>query len=148
MMTQTLTVKKHKRSNRKVHRMSQFRLRQVMRHKLPLHGIKFRERSEAYTSKVGGGALSKPMGLDIHKASAYAFAVKVIDYPKFMLLRGVLPNEGDGSPRQRLSEGSGLTALHQLGLVHDEASAEATPQFMGWGGGVEPFQDTILQVKI
>lgn len=118
---------------RKVNRMSQFKLRQVMRYKLPLNGVKFQERSEAYTSKVGE-VLSKPMGLDVHKASAYAFADKVIDYPKFALLRGVLPNEGDGIPRQGLSGGSGLTALHQANLVHDEARAEATPKSLVWAG--------------
>lgn len=143
----TLAVKGHRYSNRKIHRMSQFRLRQVLRYKLPLNGVRFQERSEAYTSKVGK-VLSKPMGLDIHKASAYAFAVKVVNYPKFTFLRSVLPNEGDGSPRQRLSGGSGLTALHQPnGLVHNEAKAEATPQYMV-GVGVEPFTCHVLQVNV
>lgn len=142
-----LIVKGHKRSNRKIHRMSQFRLRQVMRYKLPFNGVKFSERSEAYTSMVGK-TLSKPMGVDIHKASAYAFAVKVIDYPKFTFLRGVLSNEGDGILRRRLSGGSGLTALRQQALAHDEARAEATPKFLVWAGGFEPLQNHILQVKV
>lgn len=144
----TLTVKGHKRSNRKIHRMSQFRLRQIMRYKLPLNGVKFRERSEAYTSKVGR-TLSEPMGLDVHKASAYAFAVKVINYPYFTFLRGVRANEGDGSPSTRLSGGSGLTVLYQAqGLVHDEARAEATPKSLVWAGGSEPSQNHILQVRV
>lgn len=137
----------HSIKSRKIQRMSQFKLRQVLRYKLPLNGVDFKERSEAYTSKVGR-VLSTPMGLDVHKASAYAFAIKVTDYPTFMFLRGALSNEGDGILRQRLSAGSGLTALHQLGLVHDEGSTpEATPQFMGWGGG-NPFRTTILQTGV
>jgi IS605 OrfB family transposase len=140
---------KSRRANKKIHRMSHFRLRQVMGYKLPLGGVRFSERSEAYTSKAGE-KLSKPFGLDIHKASAYAFAVKVIDYPTFMFLRGVPLNEGDGSPSTGLSGGSGLTAPCQANcLTRDEASlAEATPQFMGWGGGFEPFQPTVLRVEV
>lgn len=137
----------HAIKGRKIQRMSQFKLRQTFRYKLPLNGVRFDECSEAYTSKVGK-VLSKPMGLDIHKASAYSFAVKIIDYQTFTFLRSVLSNEGGGSLRQRLSEGSGLTALHQLGLVHDEGlTPEATPCFMGQGGG-EPFNTNILQVKV
>jgi hypothetical protein len=129
--------------------MSQHRLRQVMRYKLPLSGVKFSERSEAYTSKVGK-KLSKPLGLDIHKASAYAFAIKVIDYPTFMFLRGVRANEGDGSPSTGPSGGSGLTVPCQGdSLTRDEAEmAEATPQFMGWGGGFKPFQTTVLRLEV
>jgi IS605 OrfB family transposase len=142
---------KNRKANKKIHRMSHFRLRQVMGYKLPLSGVRFSERSEAYTSKVGK-KLSKPLGLDIHKASAYAFAIKVIDYPTFMFLRSVPSDEGDGSLRRWLSGGSGLTAPCQANcLTRDEASAEeaeATPQFMGWGGGLEPFQATVLQVRV
>jgi IS605 OrfB family transposase len=142
---------KGRRANRKIHRMSQFRLRKVMGYKLPLEGVRLSERSEAYTSKVGE-RLSKPLGLDIHKASAYAFAIKVIDYPTFMFLRGVRADEGDGSPSTWLSGGSGLTAPCQANrLACDEASteeAEATPQFMGWGGGFEPFRTTVLRLEV
>jgi IS605 OrfB family transposase len=113
-----------RRANRKIHRMSQFKLRQVMRYKLPLNGVKFGERSEAHTSKIGE-VLSRPMGLDVHKASAYAFAVKVIDHHLFTLLRGVLSNEGDGILRQWQSGGSGPTAPHQTqGLVRDEVLSD------------------------
>jgi IS605 OrfB family transposase len=140
---------KNRRANRKIHRVSQFRFRQVMGYKLPLSGVKFSERSEAHTSKVGE-KLSKPLGLDIHKASAYAFAIKVIDYPTFMFLRGVRADEGDGSPSTGPSGGSGLTAPRQGNpLACDEASlAEATPQFMGWGGGFKPFQTTVLRLEV
>jgi hypothetical protein len=129
--------------------MSQFKLRQVMRYKLPLSGVRFSERSEAQTSKVGE-KLSKPLGLDIHKASAYAFAIKAIDYHTFAFLRGAPLDEGDGSLRRRLSGGSGLTAPCQANrLARDEAEeAEATPQFMGWGGGFGPFHTTVLQVEV
>jgi len=53
-----------------------------MAYKLPMNGIRYDERSEAYTSKVGA-KLSKPLGPDVHKTSAYAFAIKVTDYPSF-----------------------------------------------------------------
>jgi IS605 OrfB family transposase len=113
-----------RRANRKIHRMSQYKLRQVMRYKLPLSGVRFSERSEAQTSKVGE-KLSKPLGLDIHKASAYAFAIKAIDYHTFAFLRGAPLDEGDGSPRRWLSGGSGLTAPHQTqGLVRDEVLSD------------------------
>ena len=103
-----------------------------------LSGVRYRERSEALTSKIGRN-LSRPLGLDIHKSSAYAFAMKVIDYPTFKLLSGVRANEGDGSLSTRLSGGSGLTALRQQALVRDEALLpEATPRYMVEAGRLSP----------
>ena len=150
----TLYCKSHRKANRKVQGMNQFAMRQIMSYKLPLKGVKYRERSEGRTSQVGS-KLSKPFGLDVHKASAYAFAVKVIDNPSFTFLRGVRADEGDGIPSVGLSGGSGLTALHQIqmNLVHDELRTnvrdEATPN-LGKGGRLEfePFQTHILQVKV
>lgn len=155
----TLTAKGRRHQNRKVHRMSQFELRRVMRYKVPLGGVRFRERSEAYTSKIGR-TLSGPMGLDVHKAAAYALAVKVIDYGSFKKLRsslwdgkfsrGVRAGEGDGSPSSRLSAGSGPTAPRQAsGLARDEAKAEATPRsLVGAGKPLGFLQTHILQVKV
>lgn len=149
---------RRRRANRKIHRMCQFEIRRVMSYKLPLRGVSYRERSEAYTTRVGE-VLSRPMGLDVHKAAAYAFAVKVADYERFRELRssvrdekfprGVRADEGDGSFSARLSAGSGLTAPRQAShLARDEAKAEATPRFLVGAGGTEPLQPHILQVKV
>jgi len=147
----TLHSKGRRKTNRKAYGMNQFRLRQIMDYKLPLNGVRYYERSEAYTSKVGA-KLVEPLGLDVHKAAAYAFAIKVIDYPQFLFLRGVRADEGDGIPSVGLNEGSGSTILHQVQcLMHNELGtmpSEATPN-LGKGGWLqEPFQTDILQVKV
>jgi len=154
----TLTSKKHRHANRRVHRMSQFKFRQVSAYKLPLSGVKYSEHSEAYTSKVGR-TLSKPLGLDVHKASAYAFAIKVMDYKSFTcFLRGGRLHEGDGILNAQRSGGK-LANSHTLGLqrlgVPFKAYAYsyafgATPQCKGWGGGfqAESLHASILQVKV
>ncbi len=124
-----------------------------MRYKLPLNGVRYSDRSESYTSKVGV-KLSRPLGLDIHKASAYAFAIKVIDYPSFTFLRGVHANEGNGIPSMGLNGGSGPTALHQTtGLVHNDLHTqicnETTPKIKVWAeGSVESFNHTVLRVGV
>jgi IS605 OrfB family transposase len=149
----TLYCKGHRRTNRKVQGMNQYRMRQILRYKLPLRGIRYRDMSEAYTTQVGR-RLSRPLGVDVHKAAAYAFSVKVIDYPSFTFLHNVHANEEDGILSMRLNEGSEPTAPHQAtGLVcndlHAGACEEATPNFLG-KGGLEPnqFQTHILQVKV
>ena len=150
----TLYRKGRKRVNRKVQGMSQFAMRQIMSYKLPLKGIRYRERSEGYTSQIGS-KLSRPLGLDVHKASAYAFAIKVIDYPSFTFLRGVRADEGDGILSTWLNGGSGLTALHQvrMNLMRDELlraparNEEATPN-QGKGGGGNSLQNRIIQVTV
>jgi IS605 OrfB family transposase len=151
----TLYATGHRKANRKVQEMNQFRMRQIMTYKLPLNGVRYSGRSEAYTSKVGG-TLSKPLGLDAHKASAYAFAIKVIDYVSFTFLRSVHADEGDGILSMRLNGGSELTAPHQAnrnGLMcndsHARACEEATPNFLGKGGlASNQFQTHILQVRV
>jgi IS605 OrfB family transposase len=149
----TLHCKGHRHLNRKTQGMNQYTMRQVMAYKLPLNGVKYNERSEAYTSKVGR-KLSKPLGLDVHKASAYAFSVKVIDYPSFTFLRSVHANEEDGILSMRLNGGNEPTVLHQTltGLVHNEAGllpAEATPQHkVGAGEITMSLPIHILQVKV
>ena len=149
----TLYCKRHRRTNRKVQGMNQFRMRQILRYKLPLRGVRYRDMSEAYTTQVGR-KLSRPLGLDVHKAAAYAFSVKVIDYPSFTFLRSVHANEEDGILSMRLNEGSEPTAPHQAtGLVCDDSHAgaceEATPNPLGKGGlASSQFQTHILQVKV
>jgi len=149
----TLHSKGHNNANRKTQSMNQYAMRQIMAYKLPMNGIRYDERSEAYTSKVGA-KLSKPLGLDVHKASAYAFAIKVTDYPSFTFLRSVHADEDDGSLSMRLSGGSEPTVLHQarVGLVHGEAGllpAEATPQFKVGAGDITMSLPThILHVKV
>ena len=112
-----------RRANRKIKCIPHHKLGQILEHKC---GAK--RRSEACTTKLGE-KLSPLVGLDVHKCSAAAFALKVLDYEAFKALRsssdeiprGVAPDGGVGSPRRWLSAGSGLTALHQAqGLVHDE----------------------------
>jgi IS605 OrfB family transposase len=139
--------------NRRVQGMNQYAMREVMRYKLPLDGVRFRERSEANTSKLGA-VLSKPLGLDVHKAAAYAFAVKVADYDLFKsFLRGVHADEGDGIPSIGLSGGSEQTALHQswrTWLMHNDplSGGEATPNQGKGGVGHADLQTPILQVKV
>ena len=110
-------------ANRKVKRIPHHKLGQTLEHK-----CRAKRRSEAYTTKVGE-KISPLAGLDVHKCSAAAFALKVLDYETFKSLRsspdeiprGVAPNEDGGSPRCRLSAGSGPTAPHQVGdLVRNE----------------------------
>jgi len=140
-------------ANRKTQGMNQYAMRKIMAYKLPLNGVRYSERSEAYTSKVGR-ELSKLLGLDVHKASAYAFSVKVIDYPSFTFLRSVHADEDDGSLSMRLNGGSEPTVLHQarVGLVHNEAGllpAEATPQHKVGAEDITMSLPThILQVKV
>ena len=149
----TLHSKGRSRANRKTQGMNQYAMRQIMAYKLPMNGVRYRERSEAYTSKVGR-KLSKPLGLDVHKAAAYAFSVKVIDYTSFTFLRSVHANDEDGIQSMRLNGGSEPTVLHQarVSLVHNEAGllpAEATPQHkVGAEDTTMSLPTHILQVKV
>jgi hypothetical protein len=149
----TLRLRGCNHANRKTQGMNQYAMRKIMAYKLPLNGVRYSERSEAYTSKVGR-ELSKLLGLDVHKASAYAFSVKVIDYPSFTFLRSVHADEDDGSLSMRLNGGSESTVLHQarVGLVHNEAGllpAEATPQHKVGAEDITMSLPThILQVKV
>jgi len=103
------------RFNRRVQGMNQFQLRQILEYKLPMKAVSYTELSEAYTSKLGT-RLSKPLGLDVHKAASYAFAIKAANYPFFKSLlnrvifsSGVSAYEGDGIPSTRPSWGSPQT---------------------------------------
>lgn len=97
-------------ANRSVKSIPHYKFRKILEYKLPMRGIPFKVRSEAYTSKLGR-ELGEMLGLDIHKSSAYAFALKVIEYHFFMLLHGVLSDDRMEAGGRGLSVGSGLTAL-------------------------------------
>jgi len=97
----------NKNANRKVKNMPQYKFRKTLK-KLERKGIKVEEKSEKNTSKVGE-KISSLVGLDIHKCSAIAFALKCISYNLFRhlitLLSVVSPDEGDGSPRGERKRG-------------------------------------------
>jgi len=151
----------HSRFNRRIQGMNQYAMRQIMAYKLPLKGRIFTELSENNTTKLGR-RLSKPVGLDVHKASAYAFAVKAVDYPRFeSLLRDVTflhefcAYEEDGIPSMGQVEGSEHTVPHQslTRLMCNELGiplkpSEATPNQGTGGWPHRPAQTSILQVKV
>jgi len=97
----------NKKANREVKNMPQYKFRQALK-KLERRGIKVEEKSEKNTTKVGE-KISALVGLDVHKCSAIAFAVKSINYNLFRklmtLLSVVSPDEGDGSQRGRRKRG-------------------------------------------
>jgi len=97
----------NRKANRKVKNMSQHKFRQTLK-KLERRGIKVEEKSEKNTTRVGE-KISPLVGLDVHKCSAIAFALKSINYNLFRhlitLLSVVSPDEGDGSQRGRRKRG-------------------------------------------
>jgi len=97
----------NKKANREVKNMPQYKFRKTLK-KLERKGIKVVEKSEKNTSKVGK-KISPIVGLDVHKCSAIAFALKCISRNLFKnlitLLSVVSSNEGDGSPRGRRRRG-------------------------------------------
>ncbi len=101
-----------KKATRKIRQMPQYKFRQLLK-RLELQGIKVRERSEAYTSKLGD-VISQIVGYDIHKCAAIMFALKVINYDLFNQLKtflfGVPSYEAYGRRRRRRRRESGLTA--------------------------------------
>ena len=108
----TSNFKSHRKANRIVHQMPQLKLRKWIKHICMKNCVRCEERSEAYTTKVGH-ILSLIFGLDVHKCSAIAFALKLLDFPLFKLLSGVTSNEGDGSLRGRQKRGSSPTGTAQ-----------------------------------
>lgn len=115
---------RNRKANRKVKNMPQHKLRRALK-KLRMRGIAVIESSEAYTSKVGR-KLSPLLGIDVHKAAAIAFCIKLIDDDLFESMRrnppGVASDEGDGSLRGRRGAGCGPTAPRQSqrGLAGDD----------------------------
>jgi len=108
----TSKFKSHRKANRIVHQMPQFKLRKWIKHICVKNGVRCEERSEANTTKVGR-MLSLIFGLDVHKCSAIAFALKLSDFHVFKLLSGVSSYEGEGSPRGRQRRGSSPTGTAQ-----------------------------------
>ena len=108
----TSKFKSHRKANRMVHQMPQFKLRKWIKHICVKNGVRCEERSEAYTTKVGR-MLSLIFGLDVHKCSAIAFALKLSDYHVFKLLSGVSSNDVNGRRRGRRRRGSSLTGTAQ-----------------------------------
>ncbi len=148
------------RFNRRVQGMNQYAVREVMRYKFPNAGVGFQEHSEAHTSVVGR-EIKMPLGLDVHKASAYAFAVKALDYGRFRSLRNGLTvlhefcaDEGDGIPSAGRVGGSEQTVPHQslTRLMCSELGIpllrEATPKQGKGGVACGDLQSSILQVKV
>jgi len=141
--------------------MNQYAMRQIMRYELPLRGLAFTELSENNTTKLGR-TLSTLLGLDVHKAAAYAFALKATDYPCFQsLLRDVTflhefcAYEEDGIPSMRQVGGSEHTVPHQslTRLMCNELGiplrpSEATPNQGKGDWPHRPAQTSILQVKV
>ncbi len=154
-------------ANRSIKQMPQYRFRQILKYKLALQGIPVEERSEAYTSKVGL-KLAPLIGLDVHKASAILFALKVLDYSSFKALRssaydevhprGVRADEANGRQSSRRSVGGGLTALPKTavwGTVMPPPGGgghPATPGSWGLSGFAEGLKPNLahktLRIKI
>lgn len=135
----TQCFKGNRGANRKIKRVPHHKLGSILDYKCSA-----KKRSEAYTTKLGK-ELSPLVGLDVHKCAAAAFALKVLDYESFKVLcsslnetpRGATSDEGDGSPRRRLSAGSGPTALHQAqSLMHDEILADGGYSAIPGSGGL------------
>jgi len=157
----TLYSKNRNHANRKVQGMNQYAMRQIMAYKLPMNGIRYSKRSEANTTKLGR-RLSKPLGLDVHKASAYAFAIKVTDYESFTsLLRlgrmhdggGILSAHRSGDKR---ANGPTSAAVRVVGVPFKAYGYAyscvfgATSQCKGWDGRrvLPSSKAPILQVKV
>jgi len=125
--------KSHRKANRMVHQMPQYKLRKWIKHICVKNGVKCEERSEANTTKVGR-ILSHIFGLDVHKCAAIAFALKLSDFSLFKLLSVVSSNEDNGSLRGRRKRGSSPTGTAQ----HDERMkcwAAMMPSFLVVGRG-------------
>jgi IS605 OrfB family transposase len=122
--------KNTRKANRKVHRIPQYKFCSIMNYKLPMQGVVFQVKSEAYTTKLGN-AISPLIGLDVHKSSSICFALKQVDYNLFReLLQGVSKNEGNGIPMGKLTEGSRLILPHVRAIFHAMKETEATRQFL------------------
>ncbi|MCW7079586.1 MAG: hypothetical protein OCU16_00595 [Candidatus Methanospirare jalkutatii] len=108
----TSNFKSHRKANRIVHQMPQFKLRKWIKHICVKNGVRCEERSEANTTKVGR-MLSHILGLDVHKCSAIAFALKLSDFHVFKLLSGVSSYDVNGRRRGRRRRGSSPTGKAQ-----------------------------------
>ena len=146
----------NKKANREVKNMPQYKFRKTLK-KLERKGIKVVEKSKKNTSKVGK-KISPIVGLDVHKCSAIAFAVKSISRNLFKnlitLLSVVSSNEGDGSPRGRRRRGKRANCPRPgLSIMRFWASPQSGYSAMPGSWGLS-FMDglkggfTCLRVKI
>ena len=146
----------NKKANREVKNMPQYKFRKTLK-KLERKGIKVIEKSEKNTTKIGE-KISPLVGLDVHKCSAIAFAVKSISYNLFRhlitLLSVVSSNEGDGSPRGRRRRGKRANCPRPgLSIMRFWASPQSGYSAMPGSRGLS-FMDglkggfTCLRVKI
>jgi len=126
----TSKFKSHRKANRIVHQMPQFKLRKWIKHICVKNGVRCEERSEANTTKVGRRILSNILGLDVHKCAAIAFALRLSDFHVFKLLSGVSSNEGDGSLRGRRRRGSSLTGTVQHDFIRMKCWAAMMPSLL------------------
>jgi len=126
-----------RKANRQIHQLPQYKFRHLLMQQLTKRGIQVQERSEAYTSKLGE-KIAPLLGLDIHKAAAISFGLKILNYSQFRtLLSEVRSNEDSGSLRAKHRRGSELTAPYQsaLTLVSDETHSSGDyPAILGSGG--------------
>ncbi|MCW7075591.1 MAG: hypothetical protein OCU24_07085 [Candidatus Methanospirare jalkutatii] len=130
----TSKFKSHRKANRIVHQMPQFKLRKWIKHICVKNGVRCEERSEAYTTKVGR-MLSHILGLDVHKCAAIAFALKLSDFPLFKLLSVVSSNDVNGRRRGRRKRGSSLTGTAQHDFrIRMKCWAAMMPSLMRVGG--------------
>ena len=129
----TSKFKSHRKANRMVHQMPQLKLRKWIKHICVKNDVRCEERSEANTTKVGR-MLSLIFGLDVHKCSAIAFALKLSDFHVFKLLSGVSSYDVNGRRRGRRRRGSSPTGTAQ----HEKRMkcwAAMMPSFLVVGGG-------------
>ena len=131
----TSKFKSHRKANRIVHQMPQFKLRKWIKHICMKNGVRCEERSEANTTKVGR-MLSYILGLDVHKCSAIAFALKLLDFPLFKLLSGVSSYDVNGRRRGRRRRGSSPTGTAQHdSRIRMKCWAAMMPSFLVVGRG-------------
>jgi len=130
----TSKFKSHRKANRIVHQMPQYKLRKWIKHICVKNGVKCEERSEAYTTKVGR-MLSLILGLDVHKCAAIAFTLKLSDFPLFKLLSGVSSYDVNGRRRGRRRRGSSPTGTAQHDFrIRMKCWAAMMPSLMRGGG--------------
>lgn len=124
------------KANRKINHIPHSKLRIALKKKCAEKGRVVIKKSEAYTSKIGA-KISQKTGIDIHKASAIAFALKVINYDDFRTLKESHIDEGDGSLNMGRIQGCGITSPIQsnIGLDgNDGFMPRGYAQIPGMGG--------------
>ena len=133
-----------RKQNRKVHSIPYYKLQMALKRYTAEHGRRLLLRSEAYTSIISR-RLSPLIGLDVHKASAITFALKSVDYERFLYLRGVTTDEGNGSLSGRLNAGCGITSPRQGNLACDDVLLDGGYVQTPGMDGLDAFASNIKQ---